>query len=182
MISFPGFHGRWQWNQLSYMPETPEMASENEREEEATPLRISWRVHPFTEDFWKSTLLVVIIIVASVACALFTGWWSMAILAFVFLVVSMAPYLFPVRYEMDEDGILITFLGMQTYRGWEEFRNFYPHDVGVHLSTFKKPSRLDAFRGNFIRFSPDNREAILTHLEEHIKRADIADGRQGMSK
>ena len=104
---------------------------------------------------------------------MFTGWLNMAFLALIFLVITMAPFFFPTRYRMDDEGIEIVFLGVRTFRGWEEYKNFYPHDVGVHLSTFKRPSRLDAFRGNYIRFAPGNRKEVLGFLETHIERMPV---------
>lgn len=137
---------------------------------------LEWRVHPLTESFWRSVLLVFII-----ACALYGVWaWTnypgLVLIGAVFLLVSMAPYLLPTTYRMSSEGIEIRFLGVRTFREWEQFRNFYPHDVGVHLSTFSRPSGLDAFRGSFIRFAPDNREAVLRFLNAHIKREKVPSG------
>ncbi|MFH1676187.1 MAG: hypothetical protein ABIC40_04100, partial [bacterium] len=72
--------------------------------------------------------------------------------------------------RMTGDGIEIVFLKLKTFRAWDEFRNFYPHDVGVHLSTFRRPSGLDPFRGSFIRFAPGNRDLVLRFLDGHIRR------------
>lgn len=136
---------------------------------EALPDELEWRVHPFTENAWRSVLLILIIAAALVGFGSF-GYPGLVILCAVFLVVSMAPYFFPTRYRMTASGIEITFVGVKSFRGWEEFRNFYPHDMGVHLSTFRKPNALDSFRGSFIRFAPGNRDIVLRFLDARIRR------------
>lgn len=146
------------------------MASDNPRDTEAAPVEILWRVHPLTENAWRSLLLVVIIIATCYGVWSWTGYGGLALLALIFLVVSMAPFLFPTRYRIDSEGLEVIFLGVRSFKGWEEYKNFYPHDVGVHLSPFRKLTGLDPFRGNFIRFAPGNREEVIRFLDKHIKR------------
>ncbi|MCX6645345.1 MAG: hypothetical protein NTY09_03155 [bacterium] len=155
------------------------MASDDPKDTEATPGEIRWRVLPLAENAWRSLLLVVIIIAACYGVWSWTELGGFVLLAFILLVVSIAPFIFPTRYHMNSEGLEIIFLGIRNFRGWEEYRNFYPHDVGVHLSPFKELTRLDPFRGNFIRFSPGNRGEVIGFLDRHIKRAGKADGERG---
>jgi hypothetical protein len=131
---------------------------------------ISWRVHPIVERPGQGVLLIGIIIICT--WAFWKGFGQFfGILSLVVLVLSMAPFFLPTSYRLDEDGIEITSLFfIRHFRPWSGFRNFYTHNVGVHLSTFIKPSRLDAFRGSFIRFAPGNRRQVIAFLNEHIKR------------
>jgi len=140
------------------------------RNVEGVPEELAWRVHPLLESFWRSALLLVIILFSLLGVWCIMPIPGILLIAAVLLVVSVAPYLFPVRYLMTHEGIEINFLGVRRFRSWSEFKNFYPHDVGVHLSTFSRPVGLDAFRGSFIRFAPGNREAVLRFLDAHIKR------------
>jgi hypothetical protein len=152
----------------------PAMVSKGSGENETVPGEMEWRVHPLTENVWRSALLIAIIVAVCLGVWLWTGWGGLVLIAAGLLVVSVAPYLFPVRYRMTNEGIEIKFLGVRTFRSWNEFRNYYPHDVGVHLSPFRAPSGLDPFRGSFIRFAPGNRKAVLRFLDAHIKRAESA--------
>jgi len=146
----------------------PDIPSESEE----APEKISWRVHPLMENLGRSVLLGAIIFATCAGVWIWTSWPGMVLLALLFLVVSMAPFIFPTRYRVDRRGIEIVFLGVRTFRAWDQFRNFYPHEMGVHLSTFRRPSGLDPFRGSFIRFTPENREAVLRFLEKHITREE----------
>jgi hypothetical protein len=154
-----------------YIPVTPVMVPDKASfTDEAGPEEIRWRVHPLTENAWKSLLLWLIIAATGIGAYQWTGWPGMGAIAVVLLVVSMAPYIFPTNYLMDVDGIEITFIGVKRFREWTEFRNFLPHKDGVHLSTFKRPNAMEAFRGSYIRFKPGNREEVLRFLEKHIKK------------
>jgi hypothetical protein len=131
---------------------------------------LRWRIHPVVERPGQGVLLIGIIGLCS---WVFWVWFGQfyGIFSLVVLGLSMASFFLPTTYELDEEGIeIISLLVVRHFRPWSEFRNFYVHDVGVHLSTFSKPSRLDAFRGNFIRFTPSNREQVVAFLNEHIER------------
>jgi len=147
----------------------PVMASEKATNNDSGPEELEWRVHPLVENVWKSVLLVVIIITVSILAYQGTGWPGMGVIAILLLTVSMAPYIMPTSYRMDADGIEITFVGVKRFREWAEFRNYLPHHDGVHLSTFRKPNAMEAFRGSYIRFDPCNRDEVLEFLEKHIK-------------
>jgi hypothetical protein len=157
---------------------TPDAAEGSVRDAEALPEELEWRIHPLMENAWRSALLIVII-VASLVGVWFWGFPGLVIPGALLLVVSVAPYLFPTRYRVTRSGIEIVFLGVRNFRGWEDFRNFYPHDVGVHLSTFKKLNALDSFRGSFIRFAPGNRESVLRFLDAHIRRPESERAKAG---
>jgi len=155
---------------------TPGTAEDSLRDSVGQPDELEWRVHPFVENARGSVLLVAIILITLIA-VWYWGYPGLVVLGALLLVVAMAPYFFPVRYHMTGRGVEIIFLGVRTFRGWEELRNFYPSDVGVHLSTFKRPNALDSFRGSFIRFAPGNREAVLRFLDAHIERTKPAESK-----
>ena len=131
---------------------------------------LRWKVHPVAERPGHGALLIGII--GFCTYLFWSGFGQFyGIFALVVLVAAMAPFFLPTVYKLDEEGIEITSLFVvRHFRPWGEYRNFYTHNVGVHLSTFSKPSRMDAFRGNFIRFTPGNREQVIAFLDEHIKR------------
>jgi hypothetical protein len=131
---------------------------------------LSWRTHPAAERPGQGILLIGIII--------FCTWlfWDTfgqfyGIFCLIVLVISMAPFFLPTRYELDDEGIEITSLFLvRHFRPWGDYRSFYSDKIGAQLSPFAKPSRLAVFRGNFIRFGRENREEVIVFLNEHIRR------------
>lgn len=89
-------------------------------------------------------------------------------IAFLALTAFLSTRIFPVNYEMTEEGLLIRFLGYKNIKRWKDYRNFYPHREGVFLTTMTKPSWLDPFRGNYIYFN-NNRDAVLAEIRQKIR-------------
>lgn len=95
----------------------------------------------------------------------FVAFGALGWISAVLLPAALAKWFLPTRYELGPEGLAIRFLGITTRAPWSRFRRFYPHSVGVHLSTFEVPSPLDPFRGLFLRFR-GNREDVVARLEK----------------
>ena len=131
---------------------------------------LTWVSHPAADDpFYKPLALISLIVAVSIGASLAFDHASFGILALLVLAISMARYFLPTTYHLSQQGLTMRLLGMKRRRDWGEFRNFYPHAVGVHLSPFARPSRLDPFRGQFLRFR-GNRDEVLEFLARHIRK------------
>jgi hypothetical protein len=78
------------------------------------------------------------------------------------VVLSISEYLFPIRYTLTKRGATLrcglTWLEMP----WSDVRHAYLTDEGVKLSPLRaKGSRMEPIRGIYLRFSTDNREAVI---------------------
>lgn len=133
----------------------------------ATPGQLAWRSFPLRDDWPRSLLLVAIIAGVSVGIGFSfesAGWGALSLLV---LCAALARYLLPTRYVLDDAGVSVAFLGAPRVRPWSDFRAFYPHRDGVHLSPFSRPSPLDPFRGVFLRFA-GNREAVVAFVRARL--------------
>ena len=124
----------------------------------ATTLR--WRSHPVVDDFPRSLLLVGIIIGVSVLAGFAFGGAGYGLLAAVVLTVSLTSYFAPTDFELDEQGVTVRILGRAQRVPWTRVKRVAVHREGVHLSPFPKPSRLDSFRGTFLRFAGNAQEVV----------------------
>jgi len=129
---------------------------------------LSWRIHPVAERPFHGVLIIGMIALCTWLFWGFGevyGWICLAVLT-----ASVVTFFVPTDYELDEEGIeIVSLFFVRNFRPWEDFRSFYTDKVGVQLSPYSKPSRMAVYRGNFIRFSPDNREKVIALLDEHIK-------------
>ncbi len=89
------------------------------------------------------------------------GFLSLAVLA-----GSLSRYFVPTRYKFDKQGVETSHLGSRRRLSWDEVRRVRIVEDGVFLSPFKTPSRLDAFRGTFLRFR-QNRNEVVQLVREH---------------
>ncbi|MCX8053363.1 MAG: hypothetical protein N3B12_06110 [Armatimonadetes bacterium] len=76
------------------------------------------------------------------------------------LVGSLAEFLFPVTYEITSDSAVCRTLFKQTEISWHNVRRYYLDNSGIKLSPLDRPSRLEAFRGVYLRFAGNDRQVI----------------------
>jgi hypothetical protein len=148
------------------METTPAPPSENVTQPGPT---ISWRSFPFLEKRLQGISVLVFILVILVGIWFWTYEWYMVALGGLFLFGSLASYFLPTRFTLSDEGVEMRRIGRQIKRGWSEFRSFYADKRGLMLSTFDRPSRMDAFRGFNIHFS-GNRDAVIVYVEKHLPR------------
>ncbi|MCB5249857.1 MAG: hypothetical protein RBS16_06380 [Candidatus Cloacimonadales bacterium] len=135
---------------------------------------IEWFSFPFI-DFPKKSIILVLFL-------FFMGYilWNIAVvnwdqplyymLGVLILFIGIAPYFVPTKYEFYEYHLIIRYPIVKIEKRYSDYGSFYVDKKGIMLSTFKQVSRLDAFRGQSIRFSKDQseREAIIVFLKERL--------------
>lgn len=89
------------------------------------------------------------------------------LLALGVLGASLSPYFFPTHYLLDEQGVQIRRLGRRQQRPWSQFRRADLHPDGIFLSPLPRASRLDGFRGCFLR-APRDPEAVRRFVHAHV--------------
>ena len=150
------------------------MSNKNEEITQKEKPLLSWASHPFKDFPLTSIFLVIFIIIIA-----FSLWriaveiWDMPLfyyLGLTFLLLSLLPYFIKTKYEFYEDKIIIYYWIIKIEKRYDNFGCFYADKKGVMLGTFKMPRRLDAFRGQSIRFSKTKteKEEIFKILKEKI--------------
>jgi len=135
---------------------------------------ISWTSHPLKDFPLSSILLLIFILIISIGLWKITFIsWEMPLffyLGMLVFIVTLIPYFIPTRYEFYDEKIIIFYLMIRIEKRYEDYGCFYSDKKGVMLSTFKKPRRLDSFRGQSIRFSRDQseKEELMKLLENKI--------------
>jgi hypothetical protein len=138
----------------------------------ATSSELRWTSHLLREDPpWRPAALIGLIggfsAGAGISLGPLYGWISAVVLT-----AAMSRYLLPVRYHLTDREVVVVHAGMTRRAPWERFRRFSVHPDGVFLSPFDRPSRLDAFRGCFLRFR-DNREEVLELVRGRIQTPEV---------
>ncbi len=135
---------------------------------------LSWRSWPFMERPLSSLLLIAFLC----ALALFLYWvtvenWHQPlyyILGMALVLANLLPYFILTEYELYEERFTVKYLFFRVSRPYSDFGCFYQDKRGIMLSTFKLPRRLDAFRGQSLRFSVrgEEREQLNLILSQKI--------------
>ena len=120
----------------------------------------TWKVHPLRANWMRSILLLLFLLL------LFSGiYWLfqsvfITFLSAIFVTGSLYRYFVPFRYELHEHQLVVTAPFYRLTRPWSDFRSCYVDNNGVLLSPFAKPSRLENFRGVYVRFGANQSEVV----------------------
>jgi len=138
------------------------------------PSQLQWTVHPARRRpalTVATGVLVVLVLVLVYVSFLQIG---AVILSAALLLGSLAPYWAPTRFELTPEGVAVFGpLPVRQWRPWTDFRAFESATNGVLVTPFLRPSRLDNFRGIFLR-TEDNRRAVVEFLDTVAELADRA--------
>jgi len=110
---------------------------------------------------------------AVLACAVLAGFAGLVlfrqpifgVFGFLAIVLSTTEVLFPSKYRLDREGARAQCGMSVTTIAWENVKKVSEDALGVLVSPLQKSSRLDVFRGVYLRFA-DNRTEVLAKIRE----------------
>jgi hypothetical protein len=137
-------------------------------EPDRQPGPVTWVSWPLRDEPRRKTALLLGLVALTVLISSLLNLYC-AILALLLLFILLAPYFLPSRFEVSETGVKKFFFLFNRDRAWSVYKRCAPQKDGVFLGTFSAPSRLDSFRGDFLRFSrTTDRERVMALVREHV--------------
>jgi len=113
---------------------------------------LTWTAHPARRRPDQLALVVAVLLLSAWAVLVTLESPFLALLAVVFLVLSIGSFLFPTRYQLDERGVAQRrFLGSR-FRPWDELRRVQVGPGAALVSPFARPSWMDRHRGFVLYF------------------------------
>jgi hypothetical protein len=119
---------------------------------------ISWVSHPAKARRLATTLVVIFLLAVYILVFEITHSMLMVILAILLFTMSLSTFFFPTRYEVTAEKVTIRYLFTTVQKDMSSFRSFFPDKNGVLLSPFVGPSRLENFRGIYLRYHQNKAE------------------------
>ncbi|MCK4353510.1 hypothetical protein KAW65_08915 [candidate division WOR-3 bacterium] len=129
---------------------------------------MQWKSQPCKEHPRKTILLIIFLVALGIGIY-FSFSWYWVIIAYILVGGGILPYFLPTYYSLENEGMTIKGIVIEKKKQWEDFKTYYKDKNGVLLSPFDKPSRLENFRGTYIRFNDNEKEVIdfiSTRIEE----------------
>ncbi len=130
---------------------------------------IRWSTHPVKRNTKISVLVILFLFVVWVLVYLTTFSLLLTLLSVVIMLGSLSPFFLPTYYELDNKKVKVKFFFNTKEREWNMFRSFYVDRNGVLLSPFDRPSRLENFRGLYVRFN-QNKDQVVDFVKSKIVR------------
>ena len=129
---------------------------------------LQWKSHPARERPLATIFVVLFILLIFYFVYDFTGEPLMVVMAAAIFLVALTTFFFPTRYFVDEKMVTIKYLFTVKERNLSAFRSVFPGQRGVLLSPFLGPTRLENFRGFYLRYGKNNKEDVDKILAELI--------------
>lgn len=144
-------------------------SSESKSEQEKVESALEWSCHPAKKNM-KVTYLVTAFIIILIGVVYYATDYSVlfAGLAVLILFGSLASFYFPTKYRLTENDIIIKTKMQKLSKKWSQYRSYYPDKNGVLLSPFVRPTRMENFRGLYIKFW-FNRDEVVAFVKERLK-------------
>jgi hypothetical protein len=141
----------------------------------------SWISHPAKERPVATVFVTLFILGTFYIVFSITGSAIMVLIAGLIFLMTLSTYFLPTTYTVDEKTVSIKFQFSVKKRNLLAFRTLYPGRRGVLLSPFLAPSRLENFRGFYLRYGKDNKTEVdrfLAELLEMQRQAQAAESRE----
>ena len=146
--------------------ETDHAEKQTAETDDPSRVLLSWRSHPVRKGGQRMLIVLVVLTGFPIGLVFLYGPFY-GLLALVILGGALMSYFLPTDYNFYVGGLESVFLGVHRRFTWDQFRSFYPDRHGVLLSPFPRPSRLENFRGIYLRFD-DCRQQILEIVNERV--------------
>jgi hypothetical protein len=134
---------------------------------------LRWRSWPLVDETPQSYLKVAVFVGASALVGFAFGDLWYGLVAAVLLAAASGRFFLPTRFELDATGVGVRFCGQTRQMGWSRVGRIIVQEAGVFVSPFAKPSRLDSFRGVFLRFT-GNADEVVTFVRDARQKAKQA--------
>lgn len=150
--------------------ETAQKTKTTVQDEQEIAQTISWTVHPLVEDWTRSALLGLFLVFLFLG--IYWGFSSIPIglLSSIFLISSLYKYFLPFHHQCEADRLIISTYCYRLTRPWAAFRSFYVDANGVLLSPFARPTRLENFRGVYVRFGKHPPDQVVNFISSKIEK------------
>jgi len=119
---------------------------------------LSWVAHPARIRRTASLLVLVFMHAVFIMVYLITSSILMITLAALIFTATLSTFFFPTKYKISKNRVKIKYLVNKVDKDMNSFRSYYPDKNGVLLSPFPKPSRLENFRGVYVRYHQNKAE------------------------
>jgi hypothetical protein len=129
---------------------------------------LQWKSHPARERPVATVFVLLFILIIFYFVYEISGEPFMVVIAALIFMVSLTTFFFPTTYTVNDKKVIIKYLFTLKERNLSAFRSVFPGQRGILLSPYLGPTRLENFRGFYLRYGQDNKEEVDRILAELI--------------
>lgn len=121
---------------------------------------LRWRVHLAKEQPRKLVVVIAAIIAMTALSYVWFGSPIPVIVTVLMLVGALSDFLMPTTFVITTKHVLAYTLAGKRMMAWEDVCKCYIDESGVKISPLPRASRLEAYRGVYLRFG-DRKEEVI---------------------
>jgi len=137
---------------------------------------LSWVSHPAKAR--KTAAIITLFLIFLIMWMVYSMTQSLVMIFFALLLfnAALSSFFFPTRFTITEEKVIIKYMFTSQEKDMSMFRSFYPDKRGVLLSPFTRPSRLENFRGVYVRYD-GNKDEVDAFVKEIFdkRKAELLD-------
>lgn len=130
-------------------------------------IEIKWTVHPAKKNLKLSVLVIIFLVILCVSIYVSFDSLILSLLSAVFLFGSLYSFFFPTTYMLHEKEVIVKNIFRKFSREWDFFKRYYIDKDGIFLSPFSHRTRLENYRGLYIRFG-NNKDQVIDFIKSRI--------------
>jgi hypothetical protein len=125
-------------------------------------LILRWQVHIAKEQPHRFVGVILFIIAMAFLAFLWFGGnvFPAIVMAFVFC-GALSDFFLPITFTLTKSHASASTLLGKRIMAWKDVKRCYLDDSGVKLSPLRRQSRLEAYRGVYLRFGDKNKDEVL---------------------
>ena len=131
-------------------------------------VELTWTAHPVKRRPRDAALVAMVVLFSAYGVMAFTRSIFLAVLAIAILLISIAAFLLPTRYKLDDDGVEERRLGRRRFRAWSELRRVQVGAGAALVSPFARKHWADRYRGMILLLDGAPRDQVVSILKERI--------------
>jgi hypothetical protein len=131
-------------------------------------VELCWTAHPVKRRPRDAALVAMVVLFSAYGVMAFTRSIFLALLAIAILLVSIAAFLLPTRYKLDDDGVEERRFGRRRFRAWSELRRVQVGPGAALVSPFARKHWADRYRGMILLLDGAPRDQVISLLREKI--------------
>lgn len=141
-----------------------------------------WIAHPARRRPRELALLAMVFFLTLAGVSAMTRSMFLTSLAAAIVVVGVAPFLFPTRYELSDWGVEARGLFRSRARSWEQLRRLSVGPGAALVSPLATPSLGDRYRGIYILFDGADRDRVVEILRARLEPPEMPETQETLDE
>lgn len=135
------------------------------------PVLLNWVSHPAKARPRAAVLVILFLFLLVAIVYALTLSIMFTVAGALILWGSLSQFFLRTTFEFTQTKVRVKYIVNKIEKEWSQYRSYYEDKNGVLLSPFVRPSRLENFRGIYIRFV-GNRDSVMDIVKTKIRKLE----------